>query len=102
GQVLTLDGRPLASVTLKIGSDVVSTDRTGRFLLRLAGSGSGRQVLSIDGETASRPNKQYGFFEYGLPLASGETTVLPFTIWMPRLDLAHEVTIASPTVGETV
>src|SRR5439155_34391 len=51
---------------------------------------------------ASRPNKQYGFFEYGLALASGQTTVLPFTVWMPRLDLAHQVRIASPTVGETV
>src|SRR5439155_6826292 len=33
GQVLTLDGRPLAGVTLKIDNDVAGTDRTGRFLL---------------------------------------------------------------------
>jgi RHS repeat-associated protein len=35
-------------------------------------------------------------------LATGQTTVLPYTVWMPALDLAHAVTIASPTPGEVV
>src|SRR5713101_5939491 len=36
------------------------------------------------------------------PLESGATTVLPFTIWMPRLDVVNQVTIPSPTRTETV
>jgi RHS repeat-associated protein len=101
GQVLTLDGRPLRNVTLAIEDDSTRTDNTGRFLLRLPDQ-RGRRELKIDGVTANRPNKTYGFFEYGLTLESGKTKVLPFTIWMPRLDLAHEVTVPSPTVTETV
>jgi RHS repeat-associated protein len=102
GQVLTLDGRPLSDVTLAIDGDRTGTDRTGRFLLRLPTTGPGRHELRIDGRTANRPNRAYGFFEYGLTLEAAVTTVLRFTIWMPRLDLAHQVTIASPTIAETV
>jgi hypothetical protein len=60
------------------------------------------RVLGIDGHTANRATRTYGFFEYGLTIALGRTTVLPFTIWMPKLDLAHQVTIPSPTAREVV
>jgi RHS repeat-associated protein len=102
GQVLTLDGRPLPDVALAIDGDRTASDRSGRFLLRLPTAGPGRHELRIDGRTANQPNRTYGFFEYGLTLEAGITTVLRFTIWMPRLDLAHQVTIASPTAAETV
>jgi RHS repeat-associated protein len=102
GQVLTLDGNPLANVTLAIEQQEVRTDRTGRFLLTLTDSMQGHRGLEIEGETANRGTRRYGFFEYGLTVAAGETTVLPFTIWMPRLDTAHEVVIPSPTTRETV
>jgi RHS repeat-associated protein len=102
GQVLTLDGRPLRGVTLAIDSDATRTDNTGRFLLRLAHGEAFRREMGIDGSTANRADKVYGFFEYGLTVSAGTTTVLPFTIWMPRLDVTHEVTIPSPTTAETV
>jgi len=102
GQVLRLDGRPLADVTLAIAGHEARTDRTGRFLLRLDDLGSGHQELLIDGRSASRGARVYGLFEYGLAIALGQTTVLPFTIWMPRLDLQHKVTIPSPTTSEVV
>jgi RHS repeat-associated protein len=102
GQVLTLDGRPLRGVELAIDSDSTRTDNTGRFLLRLAHGEAGRREMGINGSTANRADKVYGFFEYGLTVSTGTTTVLPFTIWMPRLDVEHEVTIPSPTVAETV
>ena len=35
-------------------------------------------------------------------MRAGITNVLPFTIWSPLLDTAHQVTIPSPTTGETV
>jgi RHS repeat-associated protein len=102
GQVLTLDGRPLRNVTLAMDGTTTRSDATGRFLLALSTMISARRELGIDGRTASRPGRQYGVFEYGLTVTAGTTTVLPFTIWMPRLDLAHQITIPSPTTAETV
>jgi hypothetical protein len=37
-----------------------------------------------------------------MQVTGGQTTVLPFTIWMARLDTAHAVTLASPTTSESV
>lgn len=105
GQVLTLDGQPLRGVTLSIAdfSDTAETDRTGRFLLIARSAPAGRRVvLEIDGGTASRPGRRFGFFEYGLTLQPGSTNGLGFTIWMPRLDTANSVQIASPTTSEIV
>jgi RHS repeat-associated protein len=103
GRVLTLDGRPLPGVTLEMdGARETETDRTGRFLLLAPSVGAGRHVLEIEGETANRPNRTYGFFEYGLTVVPGQTTVLPFTIWMPKLDTRHVVRIPSPTTSEVV
>ena len=102
GQVLRLDGRPLADVTLELEGHDTRSDRTGRFLLLLPDVPAARHELEIDGRTANRPYRTYGTFEYGLDVAAGRTTVLPFTIWMPLIDTAHQVTIASPTTSETV
>ena len=33
---------------------------------------------------------------------AGQTTVLPDTVWLPRLDTAHRVEIPAPTTEETV
>src|SRR5439155_14393330 len=57
GQVLRLNGQPLADVTLQIGSRSAKTDDTGRFLL--AGIASGRQELVMDGPTADQPGRTY-------------------------------------------
>jgi len=100
GLVLTLDGRPLANVTLQIGTNRTRSDGTGRFLLTSAASG--HQVLLIDGTTANTPHKVYGLFEDGIDIKQGHTNVLPYTIWMPLLDMAHAVKIPSPTTSETV
>jgi hypothetical protein len=96
GQALRLDGRPLSEVTLRIGDRSAQTDRTGRFLLTLpATTVAGRQVLEMDGTTAGSPGRPYGFFEVQVQIVPGGTTILPFTIWMPRIDLAHRVRIPS-------
>ncbi|HEU4890869.1 MAG TPA: RHS repeat-associated core domain-containing protein [Vicinamibacterales bacterium] len=103
GRVLTLDGRPLAGVSLSVeGDGEVQSDRTGRFLLQLKNSATARRVLRIDGAPASKPHRRYGFFEYGMTVQGGMTNVLPFTIWQPKLDTAHEITIPSPTTSEVV
>jgi RHS repeat-associated protein len=80
----------------------VQTDRTGRFLLRLGTMPSGWQELLIDGTTANRGRRTYGIFEVAAQIVGRKTARLPYTIWMPTIDTANAVRIASPTVKETV
>jgi RHS repeat-associated protein len=100
GQVLTLNGEPLEGVTLELGEQSGTTDETGRFAL--SDVPSGHQVLEIDGTTANRPGKTYGTFEYGVDLDKGQQNLLPFTIWMPLIDSAHELSFDSPTAKQVV
>jgi RHS repeat-associated protein len=100
GQALTLNGQPLAGVTIKIDVQTTQTDNTGRFLL--AEIPAGHHELVIDGRTASKPRRTYGLFEAGVNMEVGKTNVLSYTIWMPKIDTAHTVTIPSPTTAEVV
>ncbi|HLC42259.1 MAG TPA: RHS repeat-associated core domain-containing protein [Methylomirabilota bacterium] len=100
GQVLNLNGQPLAEVTLQVGNRTAQTDRSGRFLL--TGIPSGDQILIMDGSTANRPGKSYGIFDYYLDIEARQTNVLPFTIWMPLLDTKNAVPIPVPTRQEVV
>ncbi len=100
GQVLRIDGSPLMNVTLSIGGQSAKTDASGRFLL--SSVPDGHQVLVIDGTTASTAAAAFGVFEAGLELETGKTNILPYTIWMTKLDTAHVATISSPTKTETV
>jgi RHS repeat-associated protein len=100
GQVLRLNGQPLADVTLRIGLQAAVTDHTGRFLL--AGLTEGRQELIMDGSTANQPGRTYGTFDYGVDITNKMTTVLPFTIWMPLLDMEHATPLPVPTPHEIV
>ena len=100
GQVLRLNGRPLEGVTLRIPEMTTRTDTTGRFLL--IAISPGHHELLIDGRTASRPGQTFGVFEVGIDVRAGRTNVLPFTIWMPEIDTANAVSLASPTPDEVV
>ena len=100
GQTLRLNGLALPGVTLQIDNQTTTTDQTGRFLVQ--GLTAGHHVLLVDGTTASKPGRIYGIYEIGVDLVSGVTTPLKYTIWMTRLDMAHAVTIPSPTTSETV
>jgi RHS repeat-associated protein len=100
GQVLRLNGQPLAEVTLQVADRTTQTDRSGRFLL--TGLAAGYQVLVMDGSTANRPGRTYGIFDHGVYPQAGQTKVLPFTIWMPLLDTQHAVRIPVPTPREVV
>jgi RHS repeat-associated protein len=98
GQVLTLDGKPLANVTLQISGVSAHTDSTGRFLLQSINAG--QQVLNIDGRTANKPGRTYGIFRVAVKVSGSKTDVLGYTIWMPRLDMEHAVNISSPTSSD--
>lgn len=100
GQVLLLNGKPFADVTLSVAGRNARSDRSGRFLL--TGLPDGRHQLVIDGRSASAPGRAYGVFQFRLDLRAAQTTVLPFTIWMPRIDTAHAIKITSPTRAVTV
>ena len=102
GQVLRLNGEPLADVRLEVDKHVAHTDRTGRFLVRLDGMANGHVELWIDGRAASRPSTTYGTYEVGVDVDGSRTNVLPYTIWMTKIDTAHAVTLTSPTVGGVV
>ena len=95
GQVLTLNGRALDNVTIKVGSRSASTDDTGRFLLEEVATG--HQLMIIDGRTASTSSKAYGIFKVGVDIIDGKTNALGYTVWMPKLDTRNVVTISSPT-----
>ncbi len=99
GQVLKLNGQPLQYVTLEMGNRRTQSDNTGRFLL--TDIPAGHQVLVIEGTTANN-SKKYGRFEFGDEVKPGVTNKLDFKIWMTPLDMAHEITIPSPTTKETV
>ena len=100
GQVLKLNGEPLQHVTLEIGNRRAQSDSTGRFLL--TDIPAGHQVLVIEGATAGINGKKYGRFEFGDEVKSGVTNKLDFRIWMTPLDVAHEITIPSPTTKEII
>jgi RHS repeat-associated protein len=100
GQVLKLDGTPLAHVKLQIGAQAVFTDGTGRFLLK--DLTAGHNVMMIFGDSANSPVRKYGVYEVGVEIKGGITNVLSYVIWMTPLDTAHVVKIPSPTTSETV
>lgn len=100
GQVLGMNGVALPGVTLRIADREIRTDVTGRFLLQ--GLRPGFAKMEIDGASADRPGSRYGYYAARIYLKPLLTTVVPYTIWMPRLDPAGTVTIAAPTTSETV
>lgn len=99
GRVLTITGHPLPDVTISVNGISTRTDHSGRFLLSAQ---AGQSVMLIDGRTANRPGRTYGIFRTGVDIKEGQTNVLDYTIWMPKLDMAHAVTIPSPNGRDIV
>lgn len=107
GRVLDTDGAPLAGVRMAVGPVRGETDAQGLFLLR--GMAPGWGVLAIDGHDAvpavpgpgsgsrSGPGAaaDHGYYEVRVAVDAGRTTRLSWTSWLPRIDHAHDVAIAS-------
>lgn len=100
GQVLGMNGGAVRGVTLRVGDREARTDITGRFLLQNLEPGFAK--MEIDGATADRHDTHYGYYAARIELKPLQTTVVPYVIWMPRLDPAGTVHIAAPTTAETV
>jgi hypothetical protein len=58
--------------------------------------------LLIDGSSANTRGRTYGSFFPGVDIAAGTTTVLPWTVWMPLIDMARAVPLPIPTAGPMV
>ncbi len=96
GQVLRLNGQPLAHAEISVDGTHVSTrtDKAGRFLL--AGLPAGHQVLHVNSPGSGPDSSRFATFEFGVTVAKGQRSVLPFTVWLPELDAAHTVAVSSP------
>jgi RHS repeat-associated protein len=101
GQVLRIDGWPLAGVKMAIGDVRTTTDDIGRFLL--PGVAKGRATLIVDCRPASTAATTYGFFMVAVDvLVEGVTNVLPYTTFVPVLDTKNAIPLRSPTKREVV
>jgi RHS repeat-associated protein len=100
GRVQTLAGLPLAGVRVRIDDTAGRTDAAGRF--RLTGLPAGHRELVVDGSATGSRRADYGTYEIGVNVAAGRTTVLPYPIWLTRIDADHTVRFRSPTAAEVV
>jgi RHS repeat-associated protein len=95
GQVLRVDGLPLAGVAVSIGGTNADTrtGRAGRFLMDELPAG--HQVLVVHGEGPG--TRRFGTYEIGVDLTAEKTTALKDTIWLTPLDRAGNLHVDSPT-----
>ncbi|WP_244953579.1 RHS repeat-associated core domain-containing protein [Xanthomonas axonopodis] len=100
GQVLLVNGRPLAGVEISVGSSKTRTGPTGRFVL--TGIATGRQELYVDGTAANVAGREYGQFVVGVDLKAGELTRLPYTMYVPQISARDKTPIASPLKRDVV
>ncbi|MFF1919425.1 RHS repeat-associated core domain-containing protein [Streptomyces sp. NPDC058221] len=94
GRVLKLDGKPLAKVTVRVGSKHGRTDAKGRFLL--TGIKDDAKTLVVDGSSADTRKRQYGRFDIRIHPKAGQSTDLGFPVWLTPLDTEHTVSFAAP------
>ena len=58
-------------------------------------------MLLVNGRTASTPTAQYPPVEVNLAVNTSGTTRVPFTIYLPKLDTAHPITLPLDSAGFT-
>ncbi|MFD7159036.1 RHS repeat-associated core domain-containing protein [Kribbella sp. NPDC059898] len=99
GKILRTDGAPLANVTVRVADRSVKTRHDGSFVLdRLP---QGTFLFVMDGRTASTRTTKYGYFDVQVNLRRGRNKLF-YQPYLPILDTANEVPIASPTIAPVV
>jgi RHS repeat-associated protein len=105
GVVETNRGRPVPGVQIAISDgwgpsqSATVTDSQGRFLL--GDLSAGQHELVIDANHVAGSSR-YGLYAEPIELPEGRTTVLPWVTYLTPLDLAHAVSVASPTRSDIV
>ena len=94
GQVLRLNGLPLAGVSVSVGTLATTTDAQGRFLL--SGVQAGPVELKVDGTAVVNNGRHYTAHYLFATAQKGTTSVVPYPIYLVRVDPATEVSISSP------
>jgi RHS repeat-associated protein len=100
GQVLRLNGLPLAGVSISAGTRSTTTDGQGRFLL--GGMPAGPVELKVDGTVVINNGRHYTAHFLPVSVKQGTTSVLPHPIYLVRVDPASETPISSPADHEIV
>ncbi|MFE6522272.1 RHS repeat-associated core domain-containing protein [Streptomyces sp. NPDC057794] len=100
GHVLKLDGKPLAKVTVRVGSKSTRTDTKGRFVV--AGFSPSATTVVVDGSTANTKKRSYGRFDIRIRPKAGTSVDLGSPVWMTPLDTKHTVTFDAPAKKDVV
>ncbi|MFJ9432553.1 RHS repeat-associated core domain-containing protein [Streptomyces sp. NPDC101490] len=100
GQVLKLDGKPLAGVSVRVGAQSSRTDARGRFVL--AGIDAQARTLVVDGATANTSDRTYGRFDIRIHPKAGKSVDLGFPVWMTPLDTRNTVRFEAPATRDVV
>jgi RHS repeat-associated protein len=100
GQILRLNGLPLAGITVSAGTLSTTTDGQGRFLL--GGVSAGPVELKVDGTGVINNGRHYTAHYLPVTVKAGSTLVLPYPVYLVRVDPASEVSISSPADHEIV
>jgi RHS repeat-associated protein len=100
GEVLRYNGRPISGVAVNMDGKSGVTDSRGRFLLSGLTPGVGQ--LELDGTGVLAHGRHYTKHFIREKLIAGATTVVPYPIYLPRVDPATEVSIPSPITKEIV
>ncbi|GAA2965655.1 DNRLRE domain-containing protein [Actinokineospora diospyrosa] len=99
GKVQSTGGQPLAGVRVSVGDRRATTDAKGAFVL--ADLPGGHVAVRVDG-TSNQTGRRHAAFDIGVDLKPGKVLVLPHTVFLPEVDAASTVRVASPTTAETV
>jgi RHS repeat-associated protein len=101
GQVLRLNGKALAGVSVSVAGQSTVTDSTGRFTLE-GNLPAGLQALKVDGTEVFSGGWHYTKHFIQVQLVPGDITPLSSVVYLPRVDPATETSISSPTEREIV
>ncbi len=92
GRVLSTRREPIRGATVSLDGISTVTDAAGNFLMSGVAAGTDRPLM-VDGRTANAPNRTYPVIAEPITLIAGQANVVPYTLYLPAIDTAHEVIV---------